>query len=336
MELILIIPLLLSFFVVFFTLPGWIRRAKNAGLEGKDMNKYSKNRVAEGGGVVCVAGFVIGIFVYIAIKTFYINSGENSLEILALTSSVIILAFIGLIDDILGWKIGLGKRVRISLCLLAAIPLMVINAGHSDMTLPFIGGINITWLYPLVFIPIGIIGTSTTFNFLAGYNGLEAGQGVIIIGALSIVAFLTGSSWLALVGLCLVFALLAFLYFNRYPARVFPGNVLTYPIGGMIAIIAILGNFEKIAVVFFIPYILEVVLKARGKLKKESFAKPNRDNSLEMPYKKIYGLEHFAIWLLKKFKEGGKVYEKDVVHLIYAIQFVFVIIGFVIFRQYIF
>jgi hypothetical protein len=65
---------------------------------------------------------------------------------------------------------------------------------------------------------------------------------------------------------------------------------------------AILGNMEKIAIFFFIPYIVEVILKSRGRLKKESFAKPNKDNSLEMPYNKIYGLEHFAIWALKKIK----------------------------------
>ena len=168
-------------------------------------------------------------------------------------------------------------------------------------------------IYPLILIPIGIVGAVTTFNILAGYNGLEAGQGILIIGALSVVAFFTGSSWLTLIGICMVVSLAAFLFFNKFPAEVFPGDVLTYSIGALIAIFAILGNFEKIAIFFFIPYIAETFLKLRGKLKKQSFGLPQKDGSLEMPYKKFYGLEHFSIWFLKKIK--NKVYEREVVYL---------------------
>jgi UDP-N-acetylglucosamine--dolichyl-phosphate N-acetylglucosaminephosphotransferase len=235
----------------------------------------------------------------------------------------------------LGWKIGLGKRVRIFLVLLAAVPLMVINAGESTVSIPFVGEISLGLLYPLIILPIGVIGATTTFNFLAGYNGLEAGQGIILLGALSIVAFLTGSSWLALIGLCMVVALAAFLVFNRYPCRVFPGDVLTYPIGTLIAIFAILGNCERIAIFFFIPYIAETVLKLRAgiRLDKESFGKPQKDGSLDLPYDKIYGLEHLAILILKKVKKGGRVYETDVVYFIHGIQIILVVIGFIIFKN---
>jgi UDP-N-acetylglucosamine--dolichyl-phosphate N-acetylglucosaminephosphotransferase len=101
----------------------------------------------------------------------------------------------------------------------------------------------------------------------------------------------------------------------------------------MIACMAILGNIEKIAVFFFTPYIIETILKLRGGLKKESFAKLNDDGSLEMPYEKIYGLEHMAIYILKKIKPGKKVYEKDVVYLINAFQVLIVILGIIIFRN---
>ena len=201
-------------------------------------------------------------------------------------------------------------------------------------SLPFLGVTDIGLLYPLFLIPLGIIGASTTFNFLAGYNGLEARQGVLIIGALSIVTFLTGYSWLSLIGLCMIASLLAFYFFNKFPARVFPGDVLTYPVGALIAIMAILGNTERIAIFFFIPYIIETFLKLRGKLKKQSFGNPKKDNSLEMPYNKIYGLEHFSIFILKKFKKI--VREKEVVYFINAMQIIIIILGFVIFKKHIF
>jgi hypothetical protein len=50
-----------------------------------------------------------------------------------------------------------------------------------------------------------------------------------------------------------------------------------------------------------------------------------------MPYDKIYGLEHLAIFLLKKIKPSKKVYENDVVYLINGFQLVVIILGFVIF-----
>jgi len=336
MEILVIIPIILSFFITFLVLPSWIRRAIKAELKGEDMNKYGKPKIPEAGGVVGIAGLIIGILCYVAIKTFYLQSEENLIEIFALISSIVIVSFIGMIDDILGWKIGLGIKIRLFLCFIAAIPLMVINSGYSRIGIPFFDSINLGLVYPLIIIPLGIIGASTTFNFLAGYNGLEAGQGAIIIGALSLVAYFTGSVWITIIGLCAVAALLAFLLFNKYPAKIFPGNVLTYALGTLIAAMAILGNFEKIAVFFFIPYILEVLLKLRGKLKKESFAKPNKDNSLESPYNKFYGLEHVAIWLLKRIKKDSKVYEKDVVYFIYSFQIIIIILGLLLFRRYIF
>ena len=128
----------------------------------------------------------------------------------------------------------------------------------------------------------------------------------------------------------MVASLIAFYIFNKYPAKVFPGDILTYSIGALIASIAILGDIEKIAVFFFIPYIIETGLKLRGKLVKESFAKVNKDGSLEMPYKKIYGLEHLAILILKKTKPSKKVYEKDVVYLINGFQILIIILGFLL------
>jgi UDP-N-acetylglucosamine--dolichyl-phosphate N-acetylglucosaminephosphotransferase len=238
----------------------------------------------------------------------------------------------GFMDDLFGWKKGgLSRRSRLILLACASIPLIVISAGESEIM-----GISLGLLYPLLFIPLGIVGVSATFNFLAGYNGLEASQGIIILSALSIITFILGDKWLSILGLCMISALIGFYLFNKYPAKVFPGDVMTYSVGALIVVLAILGNIEIIALFFFIPYIIETGLKLRGKLKKESFAKVNEDGSLEMPYQKVYGLEHVAIWLLKKIKRDKKVYEKDVVYLINLFQVLIVGLGFVIFKSRIF
>lgn len=310
-------------------MPFWIKKAKQIGLVWEDMNKPDREKnVAGSGGIVFVIGGLIGIFTYLALQTFYFKSSDGiSIEIFAFTSMLLLVSGIGLIDDLFGWKRGgLSKRTRIILVLFSAIPLMVINAGESNMM-----GISLGIIYPLVIIPLGIVGATTTFNFLAGFNGLEAGQGIILLSAMSIVTYLTGNAWLTVISLCLVASLLAFYIFNTNPAKVFPGDALTYAVGASVAGIAILGNVEKIALFFFIPYLIEMVLKLRGGLKKQSFGKPNEDGTLELLYDKIYGLEHLAIFILKKIKPSKKVYENDVVYLINLFQIFVVLVGFVLF-----
>jgi UDP-N-acetylglucosamine--dolichyl-phosphate N-acetylglucosaminephosphotransferase len=334
MEPLLILPLLVSFLVTLFTLPWWIAKTKKIGLSWEDMNKYKSEKVAGSGGLIVTLGFILGVLFYVFLKTFYFKIDLNIIEILAMVASTLLLSGIGLVDDLLGWwHGGLSRTSRIIMCIFAAIPLIVINAGDSSTLIPFLN-IQLGLIYPIFFIPLGIVGASTTFNFLAGYNGLEAGQGAIILSGLSFVAYFMGNRWVSVIGMCMVLALLAFLIYNKYPAKVFPGDVLTYPVGGLIAIVAILGNMEKVAVFFFIPYIFEVILKSRGKLIKHSFGKPNRDGSLEMPYEKFYGLEHVAIYILKKIR--GKAREREVVILIWIFQAALVLLGILIFKNNIF
>jgi len=333
-EYILILPILVSFLIALFAIPIWIRKAKQIGLVGKDKNKSDHPETAESGGIVVFVAFIIGVLCYVAIKTFILKTDTTTVDIFALLTTITLAALIGIVDDLFSVVHGgLSNKLRVFLVLFSAIPLMVINAGFSEINL-FGTNLNIGILYPLILIPIGVVGAVTTYNFLAGFNGLETGQGIIIISFLSLVAYLTGSSWLALIGLSMVASLLVFYYHNKFPSSVFPGDSGTYTIGALIAGMAILGNFERIAVFIFVPYIIEIILKLRGGLKKQSFGIPQKDGSLEMPYKKIYGLEHLAIKIIKKIK--GKAYERDVGYLISCVQIIICLIALWLFRMSLF
>ena len=323
------ICLVISFLVSLFATIFWIKAARKAGLVGKDMNKYEKPEVAEAGGIAVVVGILAGFLAYIAIKTFYFHTISNLVEIFAIITVFLIVALIGFTDDILGWRIGLGQWKKPVLCLLASIPLVVINAGHTEMSLPFFGNINFGLFYPLVLVPIAVMCAANVFNMLAGYNGLESGLGIIMLATLGIIVY-PFASWITILSFCAVFSLLGFLFFNKFPAKVFPGNVLTYGIGALAACIAIVGNMEKATLILFLPFIMQFFLKARGKMKKESFALPKKDNGLELRYKKIYGLEHFAVVFLKKLRPSHKTYEKEVVGLLLLLEIIFVIIAFVV------
>ncbi|MBT3406678.1 glycosyl transferase family 4 [Candidatus Woesearchaeota archaeon] len=310
---------LVSFFVTLYLLPKWIKKAHFAGLEGKDVHKQDQHLVAEVGGICVIAGFIAGLLAYIATRTFIFKGGVGYIDlVLATLVSVMIALVIGVLDDILGWKIGLSRRSKILLTFAIPIPIMVINAGVSKITLPLLGHVELGLVFPLVLVPLAIIGTANAFNMLAGYNGLEALQGIVILSTLGLISYLSGSSFAAVIAFCMVVSLLAFLLFNYYPSMLFPGDSMTYSVGALIGIVAILGNIEKYALIMFIPYFFEFVLKARGKMQKESFADRNVDGSLRNRYDKFYGLEHVAIALLSKLRI--KPYEWRVVWSIVSVE----------------
>ncbi len=308
-----ILHFIVAFLVAILLTKWWISVAKRNKLEGKDMNKYSKPPVAEAGGIAVVISIVLTIMLYIFFKTFVLNSMTNLVEILILVITLLLACFIGFVDDILGWKKGIAGWQKILMTIPIAIPLMVINAGQHIMSVPFLGLIDFGLFYPLVIVLLAVVGTTNGVNLLAGYNGLEASLGTIIFLTLGAISLATGHIWLVLIAGIIVFALLGFLVFNKFPAKVFPGDTLTYGIGALIACFAILGNIEKLALILFIPFIIEGILKAFGGFKAENFGKVNKDNSLEAPYKRTYSLTHVALKLLKKIKPSHKVYENDVV-----------------------
>lgn len=323
-----------TFIATLFLTKAWIRVARAFGLVGKDMNKFDKRLVAESGGIAVIFSIIFGLFFFIFLKTFLLQTETHFVELLAITLTIALACFIGFIDDILGWKKGLKQWQKPLLTIPLALPLVVLNAGHSVMNVPFLGTIDFGIIYPLVIVPIAIIGAANGYNMLAGYNGLEAGIGVIMLTAMGLVTLTMQTYWLALVAFVAVAALLAFLLFNWYPARIFPGDSLTYAIGALIAVIAILGNIEKFALVLFLPFFIDAALYARARLidkagDVQAFGKPNKNGTIEMPYDKIYDSSHIAIKIQKKI--FGKATERGVTLLIIGFEIIIAAVGYLCF-----
>ncbi|MBI5553663.1 MAG: hypothetical protein HY917_02875, partial [Candidatus Diapherotrites archaeon] len=168
-------------------------------------------------------------------------------------------------------------------------------------------------------IPIGITGASNAFNMLAGFNGLEAGQGIIIIGALSIVALFEGKMLALLLGIAMLGSLLAFLYHNWFPAKVFGGDSLTLLIGCTIATMAILGNMEKAGIGFMGLFFIELAFKAKHKFQSQSFGIPQPDGTLACDPRG----GSFTQWVMKH----GRFTEPQVTLIILGSQAVIALTG---------
>ena len=91
MDYLSLIPVLVSFFISFLSLPYWIKKCKSIGLVSEDMNKFGRPKnVASSGGIVVVMSFVLGVMSYVALKTFIFGETVKALEIFSLLSVILI------------------------------------------------------------------------------------------------------------------------------------------------------------------------------------------------------------------------------------------------------
>ncbi len=286
-----------SFFV--WTL---MSKLKQAGIVGEDMHKPGKPEVPEMGGLAITAGFTAGLLVIVGLSRFTALMDAVDIEkIFAVGFTVLLIALLGTVDDLL----QVGQVAKALLPFLAALPLVVIKAGKASMNLPIFGSINFGLFYPLVLVPFGVTGAANAFNMLAGFNGLETGLGVVIVGALAFVAWLT-ESFTALAILVAIFgALLVTFYYNWYPARILIGDVGTLTIGATVAIAVIIGNYEYAGIIIIIPYLVDLVLKAAGGFPK-SFG-DLRDGKLYCPEDGPVGLAQLVMKLFRGISERGLV-----------------------------
>ena len=203
----------------------------------------------------------------------------------------------------------------------AAIPLMSILAGYSIINVPLIGEINLGILYPLLVVPIIIAGMSNAFNMIGGMNGLEAGLGIVYLSGLGIFNLILGKETVAIIAFSASFALLGFIRYNWYPAKIMSGDSLVYFTGAVAASVVVLGNIEKFALIAFAPWFIELFLKLRVRLNTENFGVLQNDGTLKSPYKKIYSLTSFFMHL-------GKFKEQQIVIMIILLEIFFMGVAF--------
>ena len=256
--LIFAVSFLISFAGFLFMIP----RFKEAGIVGRNRNSLGQEEIAEMGGLVIVAGYSAGIILIISLKTFFdLFTLVNLTSILAAFSTIMVVALLGIFDDLISIK----QEVKAFMPVFAALPLIALKEGFTIMKVPFIGFVDFGIFYHLILIPLGVTGAANAVNMLAGFNGLETGMGLVAVGSLAIIAYLIGETTAFILSIAILGALFAALYFNWFPAKVLIGDVGTLTIGAVIASIVIIGNYETAGGIIIIPYVIDFVIKAKNR-----------------------------------------------------------------------
>jgi len=282
-ALILLESFFISLLACLLILPAYIRKAKQVGITGKDIHKQGSPAIAESGGVILVLAYLLGLFFFIPFNDEFLN-----LEVIGTAATVLLTAFIGFVDDIF----ELRWRIKVLTPLLGGVPLAVMRLGRTAITTPFgvldfaaLGLLGLVLFYAII-LPFAVTASANAINMFAGLNGLEAGSSLIMALALLLLTFRLDKPIGYIILTPFIGALLAFLYFNRYPSRVFPGDVGTFGMGAVLACVAILADLERAAVIMFIPYFVNATLFFIGKLKRvppPREAQMNADGTLPAP-----------------------------------------------------
>ena len=239
----------LTFAISFFMIPLLIKLAKRF-----DIIDYPNHRKIHTtptpllGGVAIAGAFTIALATHVSLVVFlkdFITSStlfSSRLQFYAnnttcITNQVfavliggLIIAIVGIIDDIRGLSIWVRLLTE------TAVAFVMAWMGFKlDMFLPEIT----TWIITIFL----VIGITNAFNLLDGADGLASGVGIISSLILAGIMFFGNQPLVGLLLLTLAAAIGGFLRYNLPPARVFMGSAGSMFIGYILSITTILATF---------------------------------------------------------------------------------------------
>lgn len=298
----ILIPLA-AFIITFVLTPVLGSRLGKMGITGIDLHKSGNLKIPEMGGISILAGFFIPVLASYLIY--------NEAGLFAGLTVVFLVGILGIADGL--------KRLS---PLQKVVPLMAIGALLIPSGNPSIFGFNIGILY-LLFVPIFFMFACNFTNMLAGLNGLEIGTGAIASLGMALLAYINNSLAGFILSSAMFGALVAFLFFNRFPAKIFPGDAGTLIIGAALFTSMILSKTGLLGGVIFIPYIADAALKylSVGIMTRESQSPTTlKDGKLYIPKNSNMSLTRLLLRI-------RPMTESEVVRRVWAVEAVFVVLA---------
>ncbi|WP_459481856.1 phospho-N-acetylmuramoyl-pentapeptide-transferase [Clostridium saccharoperbutylacetonicum] len=209
-----------------------------------------------------------GLIFFISTAATMLIMGQNltSKEMIILYS-FLAFGFIGFLDDILKiiHKDNLGLRAAQKMILLILFSLALawygyVNVG-TDILFPFLGH-NIKFNLGILYIPFIVIyyaAVTNAVNLTDGIDGLATSVTIIVLTYFAIVGFRTGNYEVSVFALALIGALLGFLKFNAFPAKIFMGDTGSLALGGVIGTMALMLRMELFVIIVGGIYLIETL-----------------------------------------------------------------------------
>lgn len=178
------------------------------------------------GGISIIAGTLVSLFLWF--------NFTSHLSVITFFLSIVVLLGVGIMDDLKDLPARYKLVIEVGLATLLATSGIRITSfgglfGVYDLTL--------TAQYTLTV--LAIVGITNAFNLIDGIDGLAGGLGFMCLITLGIFLTLSSDYNNALIAFALAGGLLAFLYFNLNPAKIFMGDTGSLVLGFVIAVLCV-------------------------------------------------------------------------------------------------
>ncbi|UXI20137.1 putative N-acetyltransferase san [Sarcoptes scabiei] len=277
---------LLGYYSTYKMIPKLRSMFVDAHLYGIDLCKKAQaKKIPESQGVISGCIYLVMLFCFIPIQFSQFKASMDReiffdqklnlydhylfIQFLAGLLSICCMLFLGFADDVL----NLRWRIKLFLPTLASLPLLIVYSLTYDNTTiivpkPFrsiLGfSIDLNILY-YVYLSMLAVFCTNAINILAGINGIETGQSILI--CLSIILYNIAEiiratdHWYShqfSLNMMIPFlgVTLGLHKHNWFPAKVFVGDTFCYFAGMTFAVVGILGHFSKTMLLFFLPQII--------------------------------------------------------------------------------
>jgi UDP-GlcNAc:undecaprenyl-phosphate/decaprenyl-phosphate GlcNAc-1-phosphate transferase len=159
---------------------------------------------------------------------------KDATTLSALLGCLIIVGF-GVWDD----RVDLGYRTKLVGQLLGAL-VVVLGGDIWFTTLPFLPEMEAPAWAGMLFTVVFLIGVSNAVNLTDGLDGLAGGLSFLTFSGIAYLAYLSSDVTVLALAVPFLGALLGFLRYNTYPARIFMGDGGSQLLGFMMGVLAVL------------------------------------------------------------------------------------------------
>lgn len=281
---------MLAFALAFFLTPFWTDflyrkkigiKIKKHGVQGEELSYVSKLHAKKDGtptmGGVLIwfsvlllalsSQYIFPLFAWALDHNFiarldFLSRSQTWLPLFTLVAAGIL----GLFDDIMsvrGWGSNKGGGMRFAMRFWWLFAIAFVGAwwfydklGWDHLHIPAVGDFAIGLWYIPLFIFV-ILFAAISSNETDGLDGLNGGVLLSAFSAFALIAFFQNKVDLAAFCAAISGALLAFLWFNIYPARFFMGDTGAIALGTTLGVVAMLTNSAAILFVIVFIYVLE-------------------------------------------------------------------------------
>ena len=131
--------------------------------------------------------------------------------------------------------------------------------GLHSVALPPVArevGLGLWYLPAAIFV---IVGTANAVNLADGLDGLAGGIAAIAFAAYGLIAHLQGQGDLMRFCFVMVGVVLAFLWYNTYPAELFMGDIGSMALGAGLAVVALMSGQWLLLPIIGIVFVVETI-----------------------------------------------------------------------------